>query len=358
MPSRPRRDTVRPEVVGVYHCWSRCVRRALLCGQDPVTGQDYQYRRQWIYQLQQLLAGLFGIEIGFRAEMSNHIHLVLRNRPDVVKTWSDREVVTKWLTATKLAKSRDGVPQPPPAARVTLELLMPGRVKTLRRRLSDPSWFMGILCEHVARRSNREDGFKGTFWEDRYQCRNLVDEAAILICGIYIDLNQIRAGEASTPESSRHTSAYDRIQARQQQQSAALGLVAPVPPGKAPDGWMCELTLDERVPLDDPRWLTSASSRRASDKGLLPMSLDDYLQLLDTSGRMVREGKSGSIPNHVRPILERLGIRSEMWSAVVSGYEQMFGHVVGSFAEVSRRAAEAGKRWQRGQSACAAVFLS
>ncbi len=73
---------------------------------------------------------------------------------------------------------------------------------------------------------------------------------------------------------------------------------------------------------------------------------------------IVREGKSGSIPNHVRPILERLGIRSEMWSAVVSGYEQMFGHVVGSFAEVSRRAAAAGERRQRGQSACAAVFLS
>ncbi len=72
-----------------------------------------------------------------------------------------------------------------------------------------------------------EDGFKGTFWEDRYQCRNLVDEAAILICGMYIDLNQIRAGEASTPESSRHTSAYNRIQARQQQQWAALGLRLP-----------------------------------------------------------------------------------------------------------------------------------
>ena len=46
---------------------------------------------------------------------------------------------------------------------------------------------------------------------------------------------------------------------------------------EAPDGWMCELTLDPRAPLDDPRRWTSASARRASDKGLLPVRLDEYL---------------------------------------------------------------------------------
>ena len=73
MPSRPRGETVLEGEVGVYHCWSRCVRRAFLCGQDPYSGKDYGYRRDWIRQFQERLAGLFGIEIGFHAEMSNHI---------------------------------------------------------------------------------------------------------------------------------------------------------------------------------------------------------------------------------------------------------------------------------------------
>ena len=69
---------------------------------------------------------------------------------------------------------------------------------------------MAALCEHIARRSNFEDHTQGSFWEDRFKCRDLADEAAILVCGIYIDVNQIRAGETRTPESSTHTSAYDR----------------------------------------------------------------------------------------------------------------------------------------------------
>lgn len=42
MPSGPRKDVVDPNKVGVYHCWNRCVRRAWLCGVDPVTGVDYK----------------------------------------------------------------------------------------------------------------------------------------------------------------------------------------------------------------------------------------------------------------------------------------------------------------------------
>ncbi len=58
--------------------------------------------------MQEVLAALFGIEVGFHAELVNHIHLILRIRPDVVATWSDKEVVRRWLTIAKLAKSPDG----------------------------------------------------------------------------------------------------------------------------------------------------------------------------------------------------------------------------------------------------------
>jgi hypothetical protein len=235
-----------------------------LCGEDPLTGKNYEYRRSWIYQMQAILAGLFGIDIGFRAELSNHIHLLLRNRPD--------------------------------------------------------------------------------------------DEAAILICGIYIDLNQIRAGEAETPETSVHTSAFDRILARQRFLKALREAEELSDPGTTPDGWLCELTLDERVPITDVRHFQSARGLRASDKGLLSLTLDQYLELLDTTGRVIQPGKSGSIPSHLEGILDRLGIRADKWTTVISGHDKLFGKIVGAPFQVIRRAQAAGCRWYRGITACKSIF--
>ncbi len=103
-----RSEIVRLGEVAVYHVWARCVRRSYLCGNDPVSGKNYDHRRLWIRSAQKLLAANFGIEIAFRAEMSNHLHLVIRTRPDVVAKWIDEEVLRRWLTVSLLAKSRDG----------------------------------------------------------------------------------------------------------------------------------------------------------------------------------------------------------------------------------------------------------
>ena len=61
MVANARSEIVRRGEVGVYHCWARCVRRAFLCGMDPLTGQNFEHRREWLHQLQGQLAGLFGI---------------------------------------------------------------------------------------------------------------------------------------------------------------------------------------------------------------------------------------------------------------------------------------------------------
>ena len=345
MPTCSRGEIVRLGEVALYHCWSRCVRQAFLCGQDSVTGKNYEYRRAWIRDLEETLAGLFGIEIGFHGELSNHLHLVLRTRPDVVDNWSDHEVVERWLKISHLTKSRDGVAKPANPLRITMELAVPGRVQVLRRRLSDPSFLMAALCEHVARRSNREDECKGCFWEDRFKCRELLDERSLLVCGIYVDLNQIRAGEAATPEESTHTSAYDRIEDLQRGEPASHSSA----------GWMCELTIDERAAPNCEAHIRSSTSRRASDKGLLPISISDYLCLLDATGRTPRKGKA-AIPSRIAPILERLGLQSDSWVELVDNYHTWFGHFVGSSRAVADRAQQSARKWYRGKSHCAAAF--
>ena len=92
-----RSEVVTEGVEAIYHCISRCVRRAFLCGTDTYSGKNYEHRKDWIkLRIQELAAG-YGVEVSAYAVMSNHLHLVLRTRPDWVESWSDREVAVRWL---------------------------------------------------------------------------------------------------------------------------------------------------------------------------------------------------------------------------------------------------------------------
>ncbi|MCO6454966.1 MAG: hypothetical protein J5I93_06675 [Pirellulaceae bacterium] len=99
MPAQARNQVVRNGEIAVYHCWSRCVQRAFLCGQDSYTGDDYDYRRDWIEKLLEYQAGVFAVDVGNHSVLSNHLHLVARTRPDIAAGWSDEEVACRWKLA-------------------------------------------------------------------------------------------------------------------------------------------------------------------------------------------------------------------------------------------------------------------
>ena len=72
-------------------------------------------------------------------------------------------------------------------------------------------------------------------------------------------------------------------------------------------------------------------------------TLSDYLKLLDWPGRQLRTGKRGSIPEHLAPILTRIGLDGSSWCNLIEKFGRTFKRAVGS---VERLASEAQRRGQ------------
>ena len=94
---QPRNRHVSLDDTPYYHCISRCVRRAFLCGKDVTTDFDFELRRQWIVDRIKLLCSVFAVDLCAYAVMSNHYHIVIRINQDQAVAWSDREVAERWM---------------------------------------------------------------------------------------------------------------------------------------------------------------------------------------------------------------------------------------------------------------------
>jgi len=328
---RPRKALVSLEATPYYHCSSRCVRRAFLCGTDEKSGQCFEHRRQWIEDKLIQLAGIFAIDLAAYAVMSNHYHVVLHVDRARAEEWSAQEVVRRWhqlFKGTPLTQRYSSGARLSRAEQVAVEEL----IDEWRRRLSDIGWFMRIINESVARAANKEDSCTGRFWEGRFSSQALLDEKALAACAVYVDLNPLRAKLAATPEQSDHTSVQRRL--RHAQRAAQ-----PNHPQQQAKGLL---------PF-------AGNLREPMPKGL-PFRLADYLELVDWTGRIVRADKRGAIDTKLPPILDRLGIDSQQWLLMSTRFESNFKGLVGSVDRVREACELLGKKWCHGMYACREAF--
>jgi len=193
-------DALHP---GVYHCISRCVRREALLSSPE--------RRGWLVNRLEHLSCHAGIDVISFAIMSNHLHLLLRNRPDVVAKWSDHEVARRRLSLlpNRRARMRRGeAPNGAPSENeIGAIIASPKLLARARRELSDLGFFHRLLKEPCARAWNREDGVTGHFWEGRFLSPPVLDGAALLRVARYIELNEVRAKAVGSIPASVWTSA-------------------------------------------------------------------------------------------------------------------------------------------------------
>ncbi|MCQ2037470.1 MULTISPECIES: acyltransferase family protein [Stutzerimonas stutzeri subgroup] len=210
--TQPRSILVSLDDTSWYHCVCRCVRRAFLCGDDRLSGQNYDHRRGWIAERMKELAQVFAIDIAAYAVMSNHYHLVAHVDRARALSWSTDDVLARW---TRLFSGPPLVVRYLSPERAALGAAELARIaeyaECYRARLHDLSWFMRVLNESVARQANAEDECTGRFWEGRFKSQALLDEQALLAAMAYVDLNPIRAGIAETPEDSDYTSIQERL---------------------------------------------------------------------------------------------------------------------------------------------------
>lgn len=211
---RPRSSLICLDSTPYYHCVSRCVRRAFLCGTDEYSGQCYEHRRGWIEERLSTLSQCFAIDLCAYAVMSNHTHVVLHVNLEKAAAWNVREVVERWHALYAGAPLSHRFLSGSPLSKSEQKQLN-RFVDIWRERLCSISWYMRCLNEPIARMANAEDGCTGRFWEGRFKCQALLDEAALAACMAYVDLNPVRAGIAETPEHSDYTSIQRRIESLQ-----------------------------------------------------------------------------------------------------------------------------------------------
>jgi len=325
-----RKLLVDQAITPYYHCISKCVRRAILCGDENA------HRKQWIEDRLKELAGIFAIDVCGFAIHGNQLHVLLRLDLAKAKAWSAEEVVRRWI---ELCPPKD---QDRKLIRITKAWITDRArdgewVEECRQRLTEMGWFMKTLKEPIARRANQEEDCTGVFWEGRFRSVAILDQASLLAMCVYIDLGFVATGKAATPDNSPHTSFTVRLDycEAQGKLKSLQGHSNSASKGNVERGlWL--------FPIEDRR-----NSKGKGLAGMMPgISISDYLQLVDWSSRLIGPG-TVSLTTDVPDVLTRLQIDPGSWKATLEkliGSTKSVGTYFGSTTSLNEAAALRGMK--------------
>ena len=227
--------------------------------------------------------------------MSNHLHIVVHMSPAAANVWLPEEVAARWV---RLYPARNAELC---AQKMAAILENTALIAEYRARLTNLSWLMKSLSEPIARRANEEDKVSGRFWEGRFKCQALLSEKSILTAMTYVDLNLVRAKIAGGISTSHYTS----VKMRNQQLR------------KNP-----ERANQPLMPLVGVRSFNLPS-----------ISVADYIELVDFTGRELHPGKRGRIEASEPKALSKLGLDKKHWTTRVRGIGSGYWRVVGEVEE-------------------------
>jgi hypothetical protein len=393
MSRRSRSSVFHPSEIAYVHTMLKVCRNLFLLGMDRKKRRKLLHRRQWFYQRMEHLCSYMAIDLLGYALMDNHTHFLLRSRPDIVASWDDRTVVERWLTMCPKRRKKlkvDGVviyePLPPTEAEITAQMQDSNRVKELRLRLSDISWWMRLLAQVIAQKANREDGAGqtlGHFFQARFHAVRVRTKAHLLACAMYIDLNPFRAIMSDTLYGYEDTSAKKRLdllrialgmendkasKAQVKRAKKLLGALGAAKREEFSDSeleslcaqLLCgsksmskdasrvdvegkvegqevaqakKLSAEQRAARGEflsPILLDSLSTdpqistlgTRCSDKGFLPISATEYFGLLQWSIENEVAKRGGPKPVEVPEVLRRLDVRAEQFLDLIREFSR------------------------------------
>ena len=329
--TRARATLVSVEDTPYYHCIGRCVRRAFLCGFDEHTQRSYEHRRVWMRERLSLLCETFAIDVCAYTLLSNHYHLVVRLAPVRAQAWSKRDIIERWarlFQGTSQARrflNNDTLDE-------TETRRLDADIEKWQCRLGDLSWFMRCFNEFIARKANAEDACTGHFWESRFKSQALLDDTALITAMAYVDLNPVRAKLADSIETSDFTSGQDRLREVTAKQHP--------------------LSRSQR-----PHLLPFMETETNNANDYLPFNLKDYLELIDTTGRVIVQGKRGFIAGDKPRLIHLLSINGDRWVDTVMRLQQHYELAIGSPERLRRLAVRWGKRWLRGIGRARGFYL-
>jgi hypothetical protein len=213
-------------------------------------------------------------------------------------------------------------------------------VKELRQRLSNPSWFIRQLAQYMGIRCNAEDQITGHFWESRFGMRRLLDEAAVLACLAYVDLNPIKASMVNSLEEYQYVSIGERLRTLDDQSVDSSDWLAPLELAAQTDG--STVTVANRLSRQE---LAEALAVQTSEPlGCLAMRLQDYADLLRwLSGNRNLSSKSHS-SSDVPTILRRLHLDPTEFAEAAHEFGERFSTAAGCPASLAAEAKRRGRQ--------------